>query len=309
VTFRWLAASLLIGAASAAQSQPVRSVAKAIEVPRAVGRAVLTEELSPREVRRRALQAAMSDAVGQALGTRVASMLDLSTTERANTVEERFSRIIRETSSGIVTRYEILQDGWESPSGGAATNAPYVVAIKAWVREDLQRLPSAFRLEATANGNRFADRGTPERSDEVLLQVTASADAWITVFLVTADSVEVLFPNVYVPELRVRQGVPLEVPSVAQRAQLGLRLRATLPSDTPSTTERITVVATTVPVPFEGTPRRTGTDGARVPTIRDTFEALAKWVLAIPSNERAVADLTYEIVRVEPGSPTPPRHE
>jgi hypothetical protein len=57
------------------------------------------------------------------------------------------------------------------------------------------------------------------------------------------------------------------------------------------------VVATRSPIPFPGVAKRITADANTVPTIRDTFDALARWLLAIPMKDRAVSDVTYEIVR------------
>lgn len=270
--------------------------AVAIEVASAVGHASMNDELTPNEVRRRALNSAFSDAIAQAMGRRVASMVEYSTEERGASVQERFSRLIRELSSGVVTQHTVLNERWEDPPDGSV-NRRYRVEIKALVRRDPSAGLTPFDLSVATTGARFTARPSVEQSDEVVLKVRSGADAWLTVFLVTDDSVEVLFPNQFVPNLRIAHDVPVEVPSVQQRRVMGLRLRAALPEGSASRSERITVVATRDPVRFAGPTVRDKSDVYRVPTIRDTFDALAKWLLAIPPNDRAVADVLYEVVR------------
>jgi len=293
----------LLGSAGArlhAQRPPVPR--NAIVVDSVVGRARMHDEVTPRQLREQAVQAALAEAIQQATGRQVASLVDYVTEDRAGAVQERFNRIIRETATGTVVRHEVLGEQWREGSAGTP-GATLEVLVRAWVRPAAQRSAPPFDVQLTLNGSRFLDRGVPERSDEVVMRVASSADVWLTVFLVTEDSVEVLFPNRYVPELRVRAGQGAEVPSSQLREELGLRLRTTLPAGIPARSERLTIVATRQPIPFPGVARRQGTDVATVPTIRDTFDALAKWLLTIPMNDRAVVDATYEIARVTSGPP------
>lgn len=271
------------------------------EVARATGRATSRDDLTPAEVKAQALRAAYRDAIEQALGTQVSSAVELVTQQHGGVVSERFHSLIRELPSGLVTRHEVVEDAWE---GGGAAGTPattYRVTIRAWVRPDPARSAPGFQLSVALNARTFVDRGTPESSDELVLKVSSSADVFLTVFLFSSDdSVEVLFPNQYVPSVRAAAGTPTEIPSPQLRQELGLRLRTTLPAGVANRVERLTVVATRSAVPFAGVARRPDGDTARVPTVRDTFDAFALWLVGIAASDRAVADATYEIVRGAP---------
>jgi hypothetical protein len=286
----------LLIASGKARAQGTPAPRGAISVERAVGRATLHEDVTPRHARQLALDAAFADAIQQATGLHIASLVDYTTEEREGAIRERFSRIIRETARGTVVRYELIAEGWRDESTGIP-GATIEVAIRAWVRPAEAGRTSAFDLQLALNATKFFDRGSAEASDELVMRVTSSTDAYLTVFLVTDDSVEVLFPNRYVPEVRVSPGIALEIPSARFRNELGLRLRTTLPSGVPVRTERLTVVATRAPMPFPGVAKRLTGDLRTVPTIRDTFDTLARWLLTIPVTDRAVTDATYEIVR------------
>jgi len=292
----WLTGVALLLPCVRSDAQSVAPPRGTIAVERAVGRATMHDEVTPRQVRQQALDAAMSDAIQQATGRQVASLVDYTTEERDGAVRERFNRIIRETASGTVVRHEVLEEVWRDAAAGTP-GATIEISIRAWVRPAPPTTASAFDLQLALNAAKFMDRGTPDASDELILRVTSSADAYLTVFLVTDDSVEVLFPNRYIPDVRVVTGAALEIPSARLREQLGLRLRTTLPPGVPARSERLTVVATRSPIPFPGVAKRSTADASTVPTIRDTFDALARWLLAIPTKERAVSDVTYEIVR------------
>jgi hypothetical protein len=254
------------------------------------------DEVTPRQLRQQALEAALSDAIQQATGRQVASLVDYTTEERDGAVRERFNRIIRETAGGTVVRHEVLTEIWRDAAAGTP-GATLEISVRAWVRPAPPVTTSAFDLQLALNAVKFVDRGTADASDELILRVTSGAEAYLTVFLVTDDSVEVLFPNQYIPDVRVIPGETLEIPSARVREQLGLRLRTTLPAGVAARSERLTVVATRAPIPFPGVAKRTSTDAGTVPTIRDTFDALARWLLAIPMKDRAVSDVTYEIAR------------
>ena len=292
----WLTGVALLLPCVRSAAQSVAPPRGTIAVERAVGRATMHDEVTPRQVRQQALDAAMSDAIQQATGRQVASLVDYTTEERGGAIQERFNRIIRETATGTVVRYEVLNEGWSGASP-ATPGATIEVVIRAWVRPTVPGPSTGFGMQLSLNATRFQDRGSPEASDELIMRVTSSVDAYLTIFLVTEDSVEVLFPNRYLPQVRVTAEQPADIPAARLREELGLRLRTVLPPGVTSRSERLTVVATRAPIPFPGVARRAAADAASVPTIRDTFDALAKWLLTIPVADRGIADATYEITR------------
>lgn len=291
---RVLCVALTVSAAAAQDADGLRPL---IEVPRASGSARMGDESTPQSTRQRALDAAFKDAIEQALGARVGGMNYLATDASSSTVKERFSSVIRAiVSGGVVTKHEVLEEGWVGKTPGASS-AEYRVIVRAWVRQDEARARPSFDIQLALNARRFVARGSPESSDELVLKVKSAVESYLTVFLVVDDSIEVLFPNQYVPQVKALANRETEIPSLADREQLGLRLRTTLPRGTTRRAELLTVVGTLSPVPFPGVVRRTRGDAARVPTVQETYMALAKWLLSIPANQIGIADATYEIVR------------
>ena len=288
-----LGTALLVGGRTGQAQTP----GPGIEVARAEGRATFTEEMSLRDIRAKALAQALHAAVGEALGRRLTAMTEVTTFEDSAGVTETFAEIVREAAQGIVTSHTILEETWER--GEPFTpGALYRVVVRATVRRDPASAPPGFRFAVKANQSRYMDRGTPESSDELILTVDSDEEVYLTVFLVTSDSVEVLFPNMFMPRVRVRAGQKSELPTVAQRQQGGIHLRTVLPEGVQRRAERLVVVATKRYVPYVGVAeRRVTEDAGEVPLIRATLDALLDWLLDIPASERALGDVAYEIVR------------
>ncbi len=288
-----LGTALLVGGRTGQAQTP----GPGIEVARAEGRATFTEEMSLRDIRAKALAQALHAAVGEALGRRLTAMTEVTTFEDSAGVTETFAEIVREAAQGIVTSHTILEEAWER--GEPFTpGALYRVVVRATVRRDPASAPPGFRFAVKANQSRYMDRGTPESSDELILTVDSDEEVYLTVFLVTSDSVEVLFPNMFMPRVRVRAGQKSELPTVAQRQQGGIHLRTVLPEGVQRRAERLVVVATKRYVPYVGVAeRRVTEDAGEVPLIRATLDALLDWLLDIPASERALGDVAYEIVR------------
>jgi hypothetical protein len=288
-----LGTALLVGGRTGHSQTP----GPGIEVARAEGRATFTEEMSLRDIRAKALAQALHAAVGEALGRRLTAMTEVTTFEDSAGVTETFAEIVREAAQGIVTSHTILEEAWER--GEPFTpGALYRVVVRATVRRDPASAPPGFRFAVKANQSRYMDRGTPESSDELILTVDSDEEVYLTVFLVTSDSVEVLFPNMFMPRVRVRAGQKSELPTVAQRQQGGIHLRTVLPEGVQRRAERLVVVATKRYVPYVGVAeRRVTEDAGEVPLIRATLDALLDWLLDIPASERALGDVAYEIVR------------
>jgi hypothetical protein len=296
---RMISRALLLGMALVAgvRALTAQTPGPGIEVPRAEGRATFTEEMSLKDIRAKALTQALQSAVGEALGRRLTAMTEVRTYEDSAGVSETFAEIVREAAQGIVTSHAILEETWEN--GQPFTpGATYRVVVRATVRRDPGSAPPGFRFAVKANQSRFYDRGTPESSDELILSVDSDEEVYLTVFLVSTDSVEVLFPNMFMPRVRVRAGQKTELPSLAQRQQGGIHLRTMLPEGGARRQERLVVVATKRYVPYVGVAeRRVTEDAGEVPLIRATLDALLDWLLDIPASERALGDVAYEIVR------------
>lgn len=271
-------------------------------VARAVGRAARSPGVGDDSLRVLALQVAMAHAVDQTAPPSPGPAVRRPAMAAAGAHPQWFRAIVRSTPHAWVARHEIVSEGLRR--GAASQGAEeYEVVLRAWVREEPVPTAPAFPLRLVLNATRFADRGSPEASDEIIATITAGTGAYLTVFGLTDDGVDLLFPNAFIDEVRAEEGVAVEVPSELLRNRAGLRLRATLPPGSPRRDEALVVVATRAPLPFAGEPSAEGDDPAAVPTVRVTPAALARWLRAIPVADRAVAEARYEIVRTPAVSP------
>lgn len=267
-----------------------------VEVPRAEGRARYTDETTLRDLRERALQSAMREAIGLSLGRQISGLTEFVRQENKDALSEQFTEIIRDASNGVVTRHEILDEGWEH--GAPFTDgSSYRVAIKATVRHDPRAAPGAFSMRASLNKSELAVRDPIDTSDEAIISVTASADAFLTVFHIWEDSAEVIFPNALFRQLRIRADEAAEIPPALMRRDANVHLRASLPPSVARRSERLMIVGTTRFLPYDGVAARATADAREVPLIRAELDAVIAWLLAIPPAERAVVDLPLLLVR------------
>src|SRR5262249_25365270 len=130
--------------------------------------------------------------------------------------------------------------------------------------------------------------------DELVLRIGSTLDAFVTVVSLAGDSVFVLAPNAVTTELPVAAGRAIEVPDPALR-EAGLHFRATLPAGIAARTEVVAVVATKHAIPI---PAASGSGSARDSGVL-TLAEFNQWLIAIPLDERAVAQTTIEVRRVQ----------
>ena len=249
-------------------------------VTRAVGRAPRQPGVGEDSLRQLALQAAMADAVDQAAALASGPGARRPVSAASGVPSQWFRTVVRSTPHARVTRHEIISEGLRQATGPQGAEA-YEVVLRAWVREEPVPVAPAFPLRLVLNATRFADRGSPEASDEIIATITAGTGAYLTVFGITDEAVDLLFPNSVIDEVHAEEGVAVEVPSELLRNRAGLRLRATLPPGSPRRDEVLVVVATRAPIPFAGEPTVDGDDPAAVPTVRVTPAALSRWLRAI----------------------------
>jgi hypothetical protein len=115
---------------------------------------------------------------------------------------------------------------------------------------------------------------------------TSTRDAHLTIVSISGDSVRRLMPNSVIAEARAVAGVSAQWPSAEWRER-GLHLRVGLPRAVDSRSEVVAVVATLEPVAWP--------EGASGAISLTDFN---RWLVAIPSSRRAVAQATVVVERV-----------
>lgn len=247
-------------------------------------RVLVAGDLTPAEARRRAIEAALAEAVRQRVGMRVqAGQLDVSD-DRDGRVRNSFTSVVQLDAAGRATDYRVLEEHWV-PTTHPALGAQLYYEVRALVFVERERgaADAGFHVSVSLNEGLFHVRGQlPGDNGEVVATVTSTRDAYLTVLSIADDSVTVLFPNRYEPTLRAGAGAALEVPSRSWREQ-GLRLRASLPAGREARRELIAVVATRSAIPY--------------PSTATSMLDLQRWLVHIPLDQRAVAFAAFEVRR------------
>jgi hypothetical protein len=251
------------------------------------------ENRSPREARREAIDRAQAEAVRKAIGTQVQAERRSSTIETGGEAVDRFSQVVRTGASGRVVGYEMLEE--RRPKRGGEIYQ--YVRIRAEVRPAAGQPDPGFSvsLRLTDEDQTFVARSQLEESDEVVAEIETSKSAHLTLFSVTPDTLEVIWPNSLSKDTFVEGGGVAQFPPQDLRAR-GVRLRAEVPEGRSQVTERLVAVATKQKVPFQEVPGREITGGT-LKTAQASVQAFNRWLVGIPLGQRAVASVTYDVVR------------
>ena len=245
------------------------------------------------DARRTAVEAALAEAVRRVVGTEVAALQQSLTTDKGE-VEERFLSLVRTSAAGRVVDFTVTREGLETiPGAVGRSTTVYAVTVQADVARERGNRDPGFSVTLKMDRPVYADRGRPERNDEIVAEFTVTQDAYVTIFGVSDDTVQVLWPNAFARDNRVAAGVAVRFPSADMRRR-GIVVNAELPPGRDRVIELYAVVATKRPIPFLG-PRGASPGGA--PTVRGTLTALNRWLVNIPLDERAVAHAAYEVRR------------
>lgn len=248
------------------------------------------------EARRQAIDAALAEAVREVVGVRIDALEQRLAREGAK-IEDRFLSVVQSSASGRVVDYTVLSEGVVAVPDATGRPLNYFRGrVSALVAEEVGVPDPGFTVKVTTNRPVYVAKGEDD-SEEIVTQITASQPAYVTLFNVSDDAVQVMLPSQRSPDNRVQGGVGFEFPSERQRQLLGLRVRAWIPPGTPRLTELMVAVATKRPIPFGGDARRRTESVKTVPTVQATLSQLQEWLVSIPLDERAVGFASYEIRR------------
>ena len=160
------------------------------------------------------------------------------------------------------------------------------------VEEEKGHSDPSFQIRVELNKERF------QSGEEMVVAVTATKKCYLTVLCLTAsDTVVVLLPHKYRTERVVVPGDTLLLPDSDERA-MGIRYRVALPPDQSSSLERIKVVATRGPHVFGQGLERVSLY-SQLPTQQAALVELMRWMVQIPRDQWAEAQVSYEIVQSE----------
>jgi hypothetical protein len=246
-------------------------------------RVLLTPDLTQREVKRRAVENALAEAVRRVAGVRVQSTTMTTKDERNGVVSDEFRSVVQLDAAGRAVDYDILTEEWVTtrhPSLGAQVY--YRVVLVATVATETGSLDPSFRLDLSLSANTLHVRSSAvERNDELVATIISSQPSQLILLGLADDSVQVLLPNQYTGSISLPAGARVQVPSAEWRER-GLRLRASLPASQASRRELLFAVATR---------------GSVAPFAGGTTIQFQRWLAGIPLDQRAVAFAGYEVVR------------
>jgi hypothetical protein len=279
--------ALLFACASSARAQG----GEWVEVE---SRALLTGTRSAEDTKREALYGALAEAVQRVAGVTVRGNAVAVRSDSAGRVVDRYVEAVRLDAAGRAVEWRVLREGWRTTTARAiGPQVYYEIRLRVRVQRERGAADAGFSVRLATNAERFVVRGdAPATNDEVVLTVTSTVSASLTVVSIVDDSVFVLAPNALLPDVQATAGLAREVPDAGMRAS-GLRFRTSLPSGAVRRTELLAVVATKRPMPL---PARAGTGVARDTGVL-TLAEFNEWLLGIPMNERAVAQLPVEVRR------------
>jgi hypothetical protein len=248
-----------------------------------------------KEARRQAIDRAQAEAVRKAIGTQVQAERRSSTIETGDEVVSRFSQVVRTGASGRVVDSEVLEASVRERAGSTFQ----YVQIRATVEPTTGRPDPGFTvtLRLTDDDQTFVARDRLPESDEIIAEIEVTKDAYLTLFSVTADTLQVIWPNSLSKDTFVAAGTSIQFPSPALRAR-GLRLRVEIPDGRKQITERLVAVATKQQIPFQEVPRRHIEDGV-LASAQASVQALNRWLVEIPLGQRALQSVTYDVVRAD----------
>jgi hypothetical protein len=252
---------------------------------------IYSGDKAPQKARELAIRRAQAEAVRRVVGTEVQAERVSSSVQSGEERVERFAQIVRTGASGRVINSEVLE-AKTTEQGGSLF---YKVRIRATVVPEQGQSDPSFEVNISLNQQDrvYLDRGPLSESDQIVASFEATKDAYLTVLSVRPDTMKVVWPNSRLPEAFVPADSTVEFPPPDLR-RLGLRWRVQAPQGQEEVTERIVVVATKKKIPFEPIPNYEVTSG-RLKTAGATVEALNRWLVEIPLNQRAVSTATYTV--------------
>jgi hypothetical protein len=193
-----------------------------------------------------------------------------------------YGRVVEER--GLQWRIETLP----SQNPGSPPGMLLRIEMKARVVLDEGRPDPSFKVDLNLN------RSTYKSGEEVILNVRATKDCYVTVLNLGADdTVRVLFPNKWQTDSFFKENESVEIPDKSSRDS-GIRIRvANLPGHQRDR-EIVTVIATKEKINIlDATDISAGFGLMGTPKM--AMMELAKWLSQMPVSERAEATAVYAV--------------
>ncbi len=246
-------------------------------------RALMTPDATQADVRRRAIEGALAESVRRVAGVHVQTGTLFVKEERQGEVRDDFVSVVQLDARGRVVDYAVLDEEWVTSRHPEIGAQMYLrIRVRAAVAQELGQPDAAFHLTISLNAPSLAVRSErPSENDEMIVTVSSTSDATLTLVSIADDSVLVLFPNRYVTPTTIRAGEATLFPAAEWRNR-GLRLRASLPAGRSARREVVMAIAV---------------KGETSPFRGETTLELQRWLVGIPLEARAIATAVVEVRR------------
>lgn len=241
--------------------------------------------------RKRALDAARSEAIKQVVGIQITEETYFSKSEITNDKKSKlfdaFSRLCQSNSAGKIIEEEILRQWVEVING-----IPYYkVKIKVLVAEDSGKADPNFvvKIETPKDVFYVDEAGSGE---ELQFKLWASQDCYLYLFNIMAnDSVQLLLPNSYIKNNAYKK---LEKLQSFEKVFQNLALEVSLPDNQEHTLEALYVVALKDNVTFNSF-AFASQPGTEVYSYQTAIQDIQKWLIQIPRDRRTE---TMQIIEI-----------
>lgn len=240
------------------------------------------------QAERQAVENAMAEAVRRVAGVRVSGSQLIVSSDSAGIIGSRYLASVRLDAEGHVVGWTVERGRWITEKRSRkVSDLVYDASVRVLVARDAGRPDDSFRLNISGGADRLLVRSANmAQNDEVVLALSSTRNAQLTIVAIFGDSVSRLVPNDVLREARVTAGGESQWPSADWRER-GLHFRVSLPAGIQSRSEVLAAIATLDAVRW---PRE---DGGAVPLTE-----FNRWLVAIPASRRAVAQRTVMVERV-----------
>src|SRR5690349_11139989 len=191
------ASRLALAFACALLAHPREAHAQGGDTVTVTQRVLVTGDVTPAEAKRQAVERALAEAVRRVSGVRVqAAQLGVGD-DRNGRVHDSFLSVVQLDAAGRATDYRILDERFQSERHPTLGTQLYLeLRALVTVAREHGAIDPGFKVSVSLNDALFFDGGgSIEGNDELIATITASQDAWLTVFGIVGDSAQLLLPN------------------------------------------------------------------------------------------------------------------
>ncbi len=240
--------------------------------------------ITPEQARSKAFQLARDQALFAA-GVELSVATGRKVEEDPTGFYDRFVRYTGSRAIGLIVEENTLIDRQAIQNLGLECQLVHEVKIRALIKPTLSQPDPGFQLEMAV------DRESYRNGESLVISLQATRDCYVTLFnLYSNDSLLVIAPNQYLPEISLHKNVGMTIPP--SNANWDFPLSLTL-GDTLAY-EGLFAVATKTNIPFPGMEAK---EREGLLSFGDALLRLNRWLIAIPLDQRADAWEFYRIVK------------